>query len=300
MTTTPVPILRSAAAAYAFLISHWHRALIAAAPYTLLYLAQLVVLSNQLNASSPSDTLISLYWALWLVTPIALLALTGAMLRMSVKGDYSGRFGLKLGHDEWRVFIVSLLVGVLMFVSLVLALMFFVAVMLSVAGGALQRAGIELEESNAEMDMAWSYLSTADWTVLGVVGILGLALVMWLSARVSLAMPATIDRGRVLVLSVWPLTHRNAWRVAAATMLAIGPLLLVEAGLYNLLGLVLGERPFEQLELISAVEGDAASMSIVREYLRWFGVMAGINYPLMAGLYAYIYRNRVDATGEGA
>ncbi|MEC9251258.1 MAG: hypothetical protein VX501_11455 [Pseudomonadota bacterium] len=300
MTTTPVPILRSAAAAYAFLISHWHRALIAAAPYTLLYVAQLVVLSSQLNATTPSDAMISLYWVLWLVTPIALLALTGAMLRMSVKGDYSGRFGLKLGHDEWRVFIVSILVGVLMFVSLVLALMFFVAVMLSVAGGALQRAGISLEESNAEMDMAWSYLSTADWAVLAVVGLLGLALVMWLSARVSLAMPATIDRGRVLVLSVWPLTNRNAWRVAAATVLAIGPLLLVEAGLYNLLGMVLGERPFEQLELISAVEGDAASMSIVREYLRWFGVMAGINYPLMAGLYAYIYRNRAEAAGEGA
>lgn len=300
MTTTPVPILRSVAAAYAFLISHWHRALIAAAPYTLLYVMQLVVLANQLSATTPSDTMMSVYWALWLVTPISLLALTGAMLRMAVKGDYSGRFGLKLGRDEWRVFIVSILVGVLMFVSLVLALMFFVAVMLSVAAGALQRAGIELEESNAEMDMAWSYLSTADWAVLGVVGFLGLALVMWLSARVSLAMPATIDRGRVLVLSVWPLTHGNAWRVAVATVLAIGPLLLVEAGLYNLIGLVLGERPFEQLELISAVDGDAASMSIVREYLRWFGVMAGINYPLMAGLYAYIYRNRADAAGEGA
>ena len=83
MTTTPVPILRSAAAAYAFLISHWHRALIAAAPYTLLYVAQLVVLSSQLNATTPSDAMISLYWVLWLVTPIALLALTGAMLRMA-------------------------------------------------------------------------------------------------------------------------------------------------------------------------------------------------------------------------
>ncbi|MBO6797012.1 hypothetical protein [Maricaulis sp.] len=300
MTTTPVPILRSVAAAYAFLISHWQRALIAAAPYTLLYVAQLFLLANLLTAGAPSEITLSFYWMLWLVTPMALLALTGAMLRMAVKGDYSGRFGLKLGHDEWRIFLVAILVGVLMFVSLVLALMFVIAVMLSVAGGALERAGIDPAAADAEMEMAWGYLSTADWAVLAVVGIAALALVLWLSARVSMAMPATIDKGRVLVLSVWPLTNQTAWRVAAAAALTIGPLLLLEVGVYHLLGAALGERPFQQLELIARVEGDAPVMAQVREYLRWFGLMAGINYPLLTGLYAYIYRNRTENQDQKA
>ena len=43
---TPVPILRSVAAAYAFLISHWRRALIAAAPYTLVYIVQLALMQS--------------------------------------------------------------------------------------------------------------------------------------------------------------------------------------------------------------------------------------------------------------
>ncbi len=293
MNPTPVPILHSVFAAYAFLISHWHRAMIAAAPYTLAYIAQLFVLRAVGLDGGENTGLLSLSLALSVITVIASLALSASTLRMAVLGDYSGRLGLKLGGDEWRLFLVSILVIALTVLVFVMVFMFWAVFFSMIASGALVREGIDPEASGFDLGQAMGYMSAADWAVVGLSGAAGAFLLAWLSARLVLAFPATIDKGKVLVLSVWPLTNGSAWRIALALLLASIPLMAVEIGLYELLAALTGERFLADAALLSADLDANAGVQRVREYERWIGLLAAINLPLFSGLYAYIYRQRI-------
>jgi len=294
MNPTPVPILRSVAAAYAFLISHWHRALLAAAPYTVAYVAQLVMLRVVEADGGQNSTLMSISLGLSVVTVIASLALSASMLRMAVKGDYSGRFGLKLGEDEWRMFLVSLLVFLLTVLVFVMIFMFWAVFFSMIATGALERAGIDPEASGFELGEAVSYMTGADWAAVVATGALGGFLMAWLSARLVLAYPATIDKGKVLVLTVWPLSNGMAWRIALALLLTAIPLIAVEIGVYELIAALSGERLLELTPQLSGETELNPGVQRAQEYERWIGLMAAINLPLFSGLYAYIYRQRTS------
>lgn len=298
---SPVPILRSVAAAYAFLISHWQRALIAAAPYTLVYILQLVLM--QAVGETIGNPLIAMaVFLLSLVAVVASLALSAGCLRMAVLGDYSGWHSLKAGADEGRIFIVGLLVSALTLLVFIMAFMFWAVVLGSVAAGAMSRAGVDPEAAGLELADAMAYLGTADWVVVGAVGVIAAGVLVWLSARLVLAFPASIAQRKIMVLSAWSLSGGNAARIAAALLLTAVPLLVLEAGLYELICAVLGSRPLYMPIPVGADQVNAPAMAAAEEYLRWNGLMAFINVPVFSGLYAYIYRNRVAAApaGDGA
>lgn len=299
LNPTPVPIFRSVAAGYAFLISHWHRAMLAAAPYTVAYIAQLLLL-RLVGQGQSSAGLEMLILVLSVVTVIASLALSASMLRMAVLGDYSGKFGLKVGRDEWRLFLVSILVLALTVLVFIMVFMFWAVFFSMIATGALERAGIDPETSGLDLIEAMAYMNTADWGAVVVTGSLGVFVMAWLSARLILSFPATIDKGRVLVLSVWPLTNGMAWRIALALLLASIPLIAVEIALYEVLSFLIGERFLADAALLSSEVVEEAGVQRVREYERWLGVMAAINIPLFSGIYAYIYRQRTASpAGQG-
>lgn len=295
---TPVPILRSAAAAYAFLISHWQRALIAAAPYTLAYLVQLLLL-DALGGTTVNPLIALGSFMLSLISVVASLALSAACLRMAVLGDYSGWHGLKAGADEGRIFVVGLLVSALTLLVFIMAFMFWAVVLGSVAAGAMSRAGVDPEAAGLELADAMAYLGMADWAVVGGVGLLAGAVLMWLSARLVLAFPATIANRKIMVLSAWPLSGGNAVRIAAALLLTGVPLLALEAGLYELICTMLGSRPFYAPVPVGPDQINEPVLAAAQEYLRWNGLMAGINVPVFSGLYAYIYRNRIAVMPAG-
>ncbi len=299
LNPTPVPIFRSVAAGYAFLISHWHRAMLAAAPYTVAYIAQLLLL-RLVGQGQSSAGLEMLILVLSVVTVIASLALSASMLRMAVLGDYSGKFGLKVGRDEWRLFLVSILVLALTVLVFIMVFMFWAVFFSMIATGALERAGIDPQGSGFDLTEAMAFMNTADWGAVVVTGSLGVFVMAWLSARLILSFPATIDKGRVLVLSVWPLTNGMAWRIALALLLASIPLIAVEIALYEVLSFLIGERFLADAALLSSEVVEEAGVQRVREYERWLGVMAAINIPLFSGIYAYIYRQRTAApAGQG-
>ncbi|WP_417468989.1 hypothetical protein [Maricaulis sp.] len=297
-TTTSVPILRSTLAGYAFLISHWQRALVAAAPYTLAYIAQLVLMQS-LGDATGNPVLSMGFFLLSLVTVVASLALSAACLRMAVLGDYSGWHSLKAGADEGRIFIVGLLVSALTLLVFIMAFMFWAVVLGSIAAGAMSRAGIDPEAEGLELADAMAYLGTADWVVAIVVGLAAAALLVWLSARLVLALPATIANRKIMVLSAWSLSNGNALRIAAALLLTSLPLLALEAGLYELICAVLGSRPLYVPVPVGADQLNAPALAAAEEYLRWNGLMAFINIPVFSGLYAYIYRNRTATPAAG-
>jgi len=125
-------------------------------------------------------------------------------------------------------------------------------------------------------------------------GALGGFLMAWLSARLVLAYPATIDKGKVLVLTVWPLSNGMAWRIALALLLTAIPLIAVEIGVYELIAALSGERLLELTPQLSGETELNPGVQRAQEYERWIGLMAAINLPLFSGLYAYIYRQRTS------
>jgi hypothetical protein len=226
---------------------------------------------------------------------VASLALSAGCLRMAVLGDYSGWHSLKAGADEGRIFIVGLLIIVLILIVSTIAFMFWAAVVNLIANGALRNDGVDPETAGLSVPDALAYLGSAEWAVVATAGAAALGVLVWMVARLVLAFPATIEQGEVVVLKAWPLSHGSTLRIAAATALAILPLLLVETGLYELVCAALGSRPLELSNLAGPDELNLPIFAAFREYQLWNGFMAFINVPVFSGLYAYIYRNRTAA-----
>lgn len=295
LNPTPVPILQSVAAAYAFFISHWRPAILAALPFTLTQAAILILLMQIGPDGTNNNALATLAFGLTLINFVTQVSFTSSMFRMAVRGDYGGWLHLKVGADEFRVFIVSVLVVLFTLIVAVLVGMFWLAFFSSIVGGSLERAGVDPEASGFDLVEATAYLTAMDWGFVILIGIGCLAVMAWLTARLSLALPATIDKGEIQVMRIWPLSKGQAWRIAAAILLTTLPLLLLQVGLYELIGIINGERLLSSTVTIGDTMEQPAGFQRYGEYIRWFGLMAFLNYPVMSGLYAYIYRQRIAA-----
>ena len=293
LNPTPVPILKSVAAAYAFFISHWRAAILAALPFTLTQAAILVLLMQIGPEGTANGAVSTLAFGLTLINFVTQISFTSSMFRMAVRGDYGGWLHLKVGADEFRVFVVSLLVVVFTLIVAVLVGMFWLAFFSSIVGGSLERAGVDPEASGFDLVEATAYLTAMDWGFVLLIGLASLAVMTWLTARLSLALPATIDRGEIQVMRIWPLSNGQAWRIAAAILLTTLPLLVLQVGLYELIGVFNGERLLSSTVTIGDSMEQPDGFQRYGEYIRWFGLMAVINYPVMSGLYAYIYRQRI-------
>jgi len=283
MTETRLPVLQSVAAAYAFAISHGRQMLIAALPYTLasVLMVALPVLGEGFLFLGPF---------LWLAGTIASLALSAAAFRMAVLGDHSGWYGLQIGADEGRLLIVNLLISALTLVVGAMAVMSWLVVFSSVAAASLGRAGVDPENFEAELMEVTSYLGTADWVVIIGAGLAAGAIMVWLTSRLAMSFPATIERKKIQVLSVWGLSKGNAWRIALAILLTSTPLILVEVAMYEAITVIFDSR-FLYSEFVLGPDGIVSPVqSRLMEYMNWVSMMALINVPVVSGLYAYIYR----------
>ena len=119
------------------------------------------------------EVMLSVAWLL--PVSIAVSAMLMAAVARAVLNPRAGGFGyLRLGMDELRVFVVTLVLGILMFCAW-MAVVLLVGVLSGIAGA-----------SGAE----WMWLLV----VLGALG--GVAAVIWLTVRLSLAVPITVAENR--------------------------------------------------------------------------------------------------------
>lgn len=151
------------------------------------------------------EVILSLAWLL----PVSLVV--GAMLMAAVAravlNPRAGGFGyLRLGMDELRVFVVTLVLGILM-VCAWLAVWLVIAVLAGIAGAT---------------GATWLWLLV----VLG--GLAGVAAIIWLAVRLSLAVPMTVAENRYAFFDSFGLTRGRFWPLLGMTVIVIVMVLVVQ------------------------------------------------------------------------
>lgn len=151
------------------------------------------------------QVLLGLSWLL----PVSLIitAMLMAAVARAVLNPQAGGFGyLRLGMDEFRVFVVTLVLGILAFFAW-MALTVLVFTLAAVAGAA--QAG-------------WM------WLFVVVAALAGVAAMIWLAVRLSLAVPITVAENRIAIFDSFPLTRGRFWPLLGMAVIAIVMVLVVQ------------------------------------------------------------------------
>lgn len=143
----------------------------------------------------------------WLIpVSLAVSAMLMAAVARAVLNPRAGGFGyLRLGMDELRVFVVTLVLGILMFCAW-MALVVLIGVLAGIAGA-----------SGAE----WMWLLV----VLG--GLAGVAAIIWLAVRLSLAVPMTVAENRFAFFDSFSLTRGRFWSLLGMAVIAFVMVLVI-------------------------------------------------------------------------
>ena len=187
--------------------------------YAVLSLTSLFAMSNTVDAMvewseraealegaepTQAEVMLNLAWLL----PVSLIV--GAMLMAAVAravlNPRAGGFGyLRLGMDEVRVFVVSLVLCILLFCAW-LALALLVGLLAGVAGAT---------------GASWL------WLVVVLGGLAGLAAIVWLAVRLSLAVPITVAENRFAIFDSFALTKGRFWPLLGMAVIAFVMVLVI-------------------------------------------------------------------------
>jgi hypothetical protein len=273
------PILECVREGFAFIARDW-RGIAPLAALAALLLAPVSVWSEM--AAARGDVLGNLLGS---VLSVAVQApfLTALLRRALSRGVEP--LSLKLGAEEFRVMGV---IYSIMFFFVIVAVVLLLVLGLAI-GGLLAGSGITAEElQGLEQADALAKLNEAlgaegaliFWSVLAL-SALGL---LWLSARLSLAAPATVAEGRALAFSTWSWTKGNAAPIAAClVLLALGGMALA------ILALMAPVLAVQMAFGESAATTPGSPGHWLLSWLQNFGAQMFLNAPY-AGMIAYLYR----------
>ncbi len=150
----------------------------------------------------------------WLI-PVSLVigAMLMAAVARAVLNPRAGGFGyLRLGMDELRVFVVTLVLGIVMMGAWI-AVCFLVVMLASIAGAT---------------GANWMWL----FVILG--GLAGVAAIIWLAVRLCLAVPITVAENRFAFFDSFGLTRGRFWPLFGMAVITIVMVMVVQL----LLGIV--------------------------------------------------------------
>lgn len=151
------------------------------------------------------EVLLSLAWLL----PVSLIvsAMLMAAVARAVLNPRAGGFGyLRLGMDEVRVFVVTLVLGLLLMFAWMA-----VFVLVAMLGGIASASGAN-----------WLWLLV----VLG--GLAGVAAIIWLAVRLSMAVPITVAENRFAFFDSFGLTRGRFWPLFGMVVITIVMVMVVQ------------------------------------------------------------------------
>ena len=150
--------------------------------------------------------------------------------------------GLAIGADEGRLLWVSILILVLVFTILGTAL---VALTFMLAGLALVQVDATAEPPEGAVRI-FELFGTGEWIVAIILMTSYGLFSLWLFLRLAIAYPATIDQGRIMVLSAWPVSgQRRAGTMIISFLLVSLPGVFALWGLSQISSMLLGASPAE-------------------------------------------------------
>ena len=150
------------------------------------------------------EVMLSLAWIL--PVSLAVSAMLMAAVARAVLNPRAGGFGyLRLGMDELRVFVVTLVLGILMFCAWI-AIWIVLAILLGIA---------------AASGANWM------WLVVVVAGLAGVAALIWLAVRLSLAVPITVAENRFAFFDSFALTRGKFWSLLGMAVIAFVMVLVI-------------------------------------------------------------------------
>lgn len=153
---------------------------------------------------SLGEVMSSLAWLL--PVSVAVNAMLMAAVARAVLNPRAGGFGyLRLGMDELRVFVVTLVLGILLFFAWMAAGV--VVVVLATIAGA----------TGAE----WM------WPLVVLGGLGGVAGLVWLAIRLSLAVPITVAENRFAFFDSFALTRGKFWSLLGMAVIAFVMVLVI-------------------------------------------------------------------------
>lgn len=226
------------------------------------------------------EVILSLAWLL----PVSLVV--GAMLMAAVAravlNPRAGGFGyLRLGMDELRVFVVTLVLGILL-VCAWLAVWLVIAVLAGIAGAT---------------GATWLWL----FVVLG--GLAGVAAIVWLAVRLSLAVPMTVAENRYAFFDSFGLTRGRFWPLLGMTVIVIVMVLVVQL-LSSIVTMPLAIMTGQEMWTFGASsdpEALRAALDISNPWVIASAIAEAVVYALIVGVmyapFAAAYR---DLKGLGA
>lgn len=143
---------------------------------------------------------------------------------------------LAAGGDERRVLGVMALIWVLLFTVLGTA---GLAVMFMFTALAVINVDVNAEPPGGLVDI-YALFGTGEWVVAVVLLAVFTGFSLWFVARLAVSVPATLDSGRVRVLSIWPASSKRWIQIALTLLLAAAPgaatLVLLNAAAYEMSG----------------------------------------------------------------
>jgi hypothetical protein len=222
---------------------------------------------------------------------MTMLMLNGALFRLAfadrhpgADGFHVGHHGLQWGRPEWRLLGASLLVSVFLALILLIGVIAIGAVM----AGLVWAGVVAMPAPDQVVSSVYGPGGRADPAILAPL-ILLLALAAYLTARLALALPASVDQQGVRVLRTWRLTRGHVWPIIASVLFVALPVIILTG--YVARNLV---HP-------DGLQSDAGPTAILIASLTQ-GLARGLFLtPMIAGITAYFYRalSQTAAAAEG-
>lgn len=227
------------------------------------------------------EILLSLAWLL----PVSLIV--GAMLMAAVAravlNPRAGGFGyLRLGMDELRVFVVTLVLGILMTFAC-LAVFVLVGVLAGIAG-----------TSGA----------SGTWLVGILGGLAGVAAIIWLAVRLCLAVPITVAENRFAFFDSFGLTRGRFWPLFGMAVITLVMVLVVQL-LLGIVTMPLALMTGQQMVTFGAQQDPEAlrrALDISNPWVIASAIAEAVVYALTVGVmyapFAAAYRDIKDLGPE--
>jgi hypothetical protein len=213
---------------------------------------------------------------------LASIAVHAGLTRAALSGVDSvrGKIGADLRNGGIAMGIVGFLFAI---VAIVLA---YGAMAVLIAPYAEQAQAVRENEAalRALMERAVSEQSNVlIWSM-----IVGFAMLLLLTSRLYLALPASIDRGRVMVFETWTWTKGALLRIAGARLLLLGPALIFVGALQSLVGMAMGLGVRDPVALAQSAQANPAAFLFF--FTTALFVQIAIYTALEAGLSASLYK----------